>query len=289
MAVYFTFVKPGDTLMGMNLSHGGHLTHGSPVNFSGQFYRFVPYGVNPATGMIDFNEVEDLAKKERPKMITVGASAYSRNIDYKAFRDDRRQGRRIPLRGYCASGRTHRAEAAERSDPPLPRGDIHDAQDPARSAWRVDPARARTSTIRSDSLRRNRAARSGCRSCSTRWSSPAFRAVRSCTSLPARPLHSAKRSSPSFETYARQVISNAQTLAAALIARGYNIVSGGTDNHLMLIDLRNKNINGQRSAGSARHLGHHRQQERRPVRRQESAHHQRHPDRHTGPDHTRHA
>ena len=86
MAVYFTFVKPGDTLMGMNLSHGGHLTHGSPVNFSGQFYRFVPYGVNRETGTIDFNEVEQLALKERPNMITVGASAYSRNIDYKAFR-----------------------------------------------------------------------------------------------------------------------------------------------------------------------------------------------------------
>jgi len=82
MAVYFTFVKPGDTLMGMNLSPGGLLTHGSPVNFSGQFYWFVPYGVRADTGMIDFNEVESLAMKERPKMITVGASAYSRNIDY---------------------------------------------------------------------------------------------------------------------------------------------------------------------------------------------------------------
>ena len=87
MAVYFTFVKPGDTLMGMNLSHGGHLTHGSPVNFSGQFYKFIPYGVNPETGRIDFNEVESLAKQHKPKMITVGASAYSRNIDYKAFRE----------------------------------------------------------------------------------------------------------------------------------------------------------------------------------------------------------
>src|SRR5512140_3507311 len=87
MAVYFTFVKPGDTLMGMNLSHGGHLTHGSPVNFSGQFYKFIPYGVNRETGRIDFNEVEDLAKKHKPKMITVGASAYSRNIDYKTFRE----------------------------------------------------------------------------------------------------------------------------------------------------------------------------------------------------------
>src|SRR5512136_987747 len=76
MAVYFTFVKPGDTVMGMNLSHGGHLTHGSPVNFSGQLYRFVAYGTAKETGRIDFNEVEDIAKREKPKMITVGASAY---------------------------------------------------------------------------------------------------------------------------------------------------------------------------------------------------------------------
>src|SRR5438876_3894874 len=86
MAVYFTFVKPGDTVMGMNLSHGGHLTHGSPVNFSGQLYKFVAYGVQKETGRIDYNEVEAVATREKPKMITVGASAYSRNIDYRAFR-----------------------------------------------------------------------------------------------------------------------------------------------------------------------------------------------------------
>ena len=111
MAVYFTFVKPGDTLMGMNLAHGGHLTHGSPVNFSGQFYKFVAVRREPGDGLIDFNEVEELAKRERPKMITVGASAYSRNIDYKAFRADRRQRRGVPLRRHRASGRTHRARS----------------------------------------------------------------------------------------------------------------------------------------------------------------------------------
>src|SRR5690242_17347132 len=86
MAVYFTFIKPGDKVMGMNLSHGGHLTHGSPVNFSGQLYKFVAYGVAKETGTIDYNEVEKVALAEKPKMITVGASAYSRNIDYKRFR-----------------------------------------------------------------------------------------------------------------------------------------------------------------------------------------------------------
>ena len=86
MAVYFTFLKPGDKVMGMELSHGGHLTHGSPVNFSGMLYNFVSYGISRETGMIDYNIVEDVAKKEKPKMITVGASAYSRNIDYKKFR-----------------------------------------------------------------------------------------------------------------------------------------------------------------------------------------------------------
>src|SRR5512136_2023779 len=87
MGVYFSFLKPGDTVLGMNLSHGGHLTHGSPVNFSGQLYRFVAYGVSKETGKIDYNDVEETAKREKPKMITVGASAYSRNIDYKAFRE----------------------------------------------------------------------------------------------------------------------------------------------------------------------------------------------------------
>lgn len=87
MAVYFTLVKPGDKVMGMNLSHGGHLTHGSPVNFSGMLYNFIPYGINPETEMLDYDQLEELAKKEKPKMITVGASAYSRNINYKRFRE----------------------------------------------------------------------------------------------------------------------------------------------------------------------------------------------------------
>ena len=86
MAVYFTYLKPGDTVLGMDLSHGGHLTHGSPVNFSGKFYKFIPYGIDKETGMIDYNRVEELAYEHKPKMITVGASAYSRSIDYKAFR-----------------------------------------------------------------------------------------------------------------------------------------------------------------------------------------------------------
>ena len=87
MAVYMTMVKPGDKIMGMDLSHGGHLTHGSPVNFSGQLYNFIPYGINPETEVLDYNIIEDMALKEKPKMITVGASAYSRNIDYKQFRE----------------------------------------------------------------------------------------------------------------------------------------------------------------------------------------------------------
>ena len=86
MAVYFSFLKPGDTVLGMNLAHGGHLTHGSPVNFSGQLYRFSAYGVSRNTGLIDYEDVQKMALQERPKMITVGASAYSRNIDYKKFR-----------------------------------------------------------------------------------------------------------------------------------------------------------------------------------------------------------
>jgi glycine hydroxymethyltransferase len=244
MAVYFTFVKPGDTLMGMNLSHGGHLTHGSPVNFSGQFYRFVPYGVNPATGMIDFNEVEDLAKKERPKMITVGASAYSRNIDYKAFRTiaDKvgaflfadiahpagliaRKLLNDPIPScHVVTSTTHKTLRGPRG------GLILLGQDFDNPFGLVAPKSGRTKRMSEllDSM-----------------VIPGIQGGPLMHVIAGKAVAFREALRPSFETYARQVISNARTLAAALLARGYDIVSSGTDNHLMLIDLRNRNLNGK--------------------------------------------
>ncbi len=244
MAVYFTFVKPGDTLMGMNLSHGGHLTHGSPVNFSGQFYKFVPYGVDPSTGMIDFNQVEDLAKKERPKMITVGASAYSRNIDYKAFRAIADK-----VGAFLFADIAHPAGLIARKllNDPIPHchvvtstthktlrgprgGLILLGKDFDNPFGLVAPKSGRTKRMSEllDSM-----------------VIPGIQGGPLMHVIAGKAVAFREALQPSFETYGRQVIRNAQTLANALVARGYNIVSGGTDNHLMLIDLRNKGITGK--------------------------------------------
>jgi glycine hydroxymethyltransferase len=244
MAVYFTFVKPGDTLMGMNLSHGGHLTHGSPVNFSGQFYKFVPYGVSRDTGRIDFNEVEELARKHRPKMITVGASAYSRNIDYKAFREiaDRagaflfadiahpagliaKKLLNDPL-PYChvVTSTTHKTLRGPRG------GLILMGKDFDNPFGLVAPKSGRTKRMSEllDSM-----------------VIPGIQGGPLMHVIAGKAVAFQEALQPGFETYGRQVIANAQTLAAALVRLGYQVISGGTDNHLMLVDLRSKNVTGK--------------------------------------------
>jgi glycine hydroxymethyltransferase len=244
MAAYFTFVKHGDTLMGMNLSHGGHLTHGSPVNFSGRFYRFVPYGVDSETGLIDFNEVEDLARREKPRMITVGASAYSRNIDYKAFREIADS-----VGAFLFADIAHPAGliAKKLLSDPLPHCHV----------------------VTSTTHKTLRGPRGGLVLMGTDYENPfgvvapkSGRVKRMSELLdsmvipgvqggPLMHVIAAKAVAfrealqPEFETYGMQVIKNAQTLAAGLIARGYNVISGGTDNHLMLLDLRNRDLTGK--------------------------------------------
>jgi glycine hydroxymethyltransferase len=244
MAVYFTFAKPGDTLMGMNLSHGGHLTHGSPVNFSGQFYRFVPYGVRAETGMIDFNEVESLAKKERPKMITVGASAYSRNIDYKAFREIADS-----VGAFLFADIAHPAGliAKKLLNDPIPhchvvtstthktlrgpRGGLilmgKDFDNPFGLVWQKSGRTKRMAELLDAMV------------------IPGIQGGPLMHVIAGKAVAFREALAPSFEQYARQVIANAQTLAAELVQYGYNVVSGGTDNHLMLVDLRNRNLTGK--------------------------------------------
>jgi glycine hydroxymethyltransferase len=244
MAVYFTLVKPGDTLMGMNLSHGGHLTHGSPVNFSGQFYRFVAYGVNRETGVIDYNEVEDVARRERPKMITVGASAYSRNIDYRAFREiaDRvgaflfadiahpagliaRKLLNDPL-PYChaVTSTTHKTLRGPRG------GLILMGKDFDNPFGLVAPKSGRTKKMSEllDSM-----------------VIPGIQGGPLMHVIAGKAVAFREALEPAFEAYGKQVILNARTLARTLTARGYQIISGGTDNHLMLVDLRNKDVTGK--------------------------------------------
>lgn len=244
MAVYFTFVKPGDTLMGMNLSHGGHLTHGSPVNFSGQFYKFVPYGVRRETGLIDFNEVEDLAMKHRPKMITVGASAYSRNIDYAAFREiaDRagaflfadiahpagliaRKLLNDPIpHCHVVTSTTHKTLRGPRG------GLILMGKDFDNPFGQVAPKSGRTKRMSEliDSM-----------------VIPGIQGGPLMHVIAGKAVAFLEALLPDFEAYGRQVIRNAQALAARLTALGYDVVSGGTDNHLMLVDLRNRNLTGK--------------------------------------------
>ncbi len=244
MAVYFTFVKHGDKLMGMNLSHGGHLTHGSPVNFSGQFYNFVAYGVNKETGFIDMNEVEDLATKEKPKMITVGASAYSRNIDYQAFRtvadkvgaflfaDIAHPAGLIAKKllndpiPYChvVTSTTHKTLRGPRG------GLILLGKDFENPFGLVAPKSGRTKMMSEllDSM-----------------VIPGIQGGPLMHVIAAKAVGFLENMQPGFETYAKQIIANAKALANKLIALGYHIISNGTDNHLMLMDLRNKNLTGK--------------------------------------------
>ncbi len=244
MAVYFTFVKPGDTLMGMNLSHGGHLTHGSPVNFSGQFYKFVAYGVNRETGYIDFNEVESLAKKERPKMITVGASAYSRNIDYKAFR-----AIADSVGAFLFADIAHPAGLIARKllNDPIPHchivtstthktlrgprgGLILMGKDFDNPFGLVAPKSGRTKRMSEllDSM-----------------VIPGIQGGPLMHVIAGKAVAFREALQPPFDLYAKQVILNARTLATELAGFGYNVVSGGTDNHLMLLDLRNRTLTGK--------------------------------------------
>jgi glycine hydroxymethyltransferase len=244
MAVYFTFLKPGDHVLGMNLSHGGHLTHGSPVNFSGQLYKFSAYGVSKETGYIDYNEVETFAKRDRPKMITVGASAYSRNIDYKAFRTIADQ-----VGAFLFADIAHPAGliATKLLNDPLPHchvvtstthktlrgvrgGLILMGKDFENPFGQVAPKSGRTKMM-SELINSTVI--------------PGIQGGPLMHVIAAKAVGFYENLQPGFVKYSEQVIKNAKALAAALVSRGYNVISGGTDNHLMLIDLRNKNLTGK--------------------------------------------
>jgi glycine hydroxymethyltransferase len=246
MAVYFVYLNPGDTVLGMDLSHGGHLTHGSPVNFSGKFYNFIPYGLDKETGRIDYDKVADLAKEHKPKMITVGASAYSRNIDFKAFRTIADS-----IGAYLLADIAHPAGliAKGRLDNPIPYCDI----------------------VTSTTHKTLRGPRGGIIMMGKNYENP-FGAVAPKSGrkklmgelidsmvmpgiqggplmhvIAAKAVAFKEALSDEFDDYTKQVVKNAQSMADTLIQKGYDIVSGGTDNHLMLIDLRNKGVTGKQA------------------------------------------
>jgi glycine hydroxymethyltransferase len=244
MAVYFVHLKPGDKVLGMDLSHGGHLTHGSPVNFSGQLYNFVSYGVNPETGYIDYNMVEDVAVREKPKMITVGASAYSRNIDYKKFREIADK-----TGAFLFADIAHPAGliAKKLLDDPIPY--CHVVATTTHKTLRGP----RGGMILMGKDYENpfglKAPKSGrIKNMSELIDSMVIPGVQGgplMHVIAAKAVAFKEDLEDSFTEYAKQIIKNAKALADKLVSFGFKIISGGTDNHLMLIDLRNKNITGK--------------------------------------------
>jgi glycine hydroxymethyltransferase len=244
MAVYFTFLKPGDKVLGMDLSHGGHLTHGSPVNFSGKLYDFSAYGVKKETGIIDYDHVEDLAKKHRPKMITVGASAYSRTIDYKAFRAIANS-----VGAFLFADIAHPAGliASRLLDDPVPhchvvtstthktlrgpRGGLIIMGENFENPFGVVAPKSGRTKMMSELL--------------DSMVIPGIQGGPLMHVIAAKAVGFLENLKPEFRSYSQQVIRNAQLLARSLTRRGFQIISGGTDNHLMLVDLRNKGVTGK--------------------------------------------
>jgi len=228
MAVFFALVKPGETVMGMNLDHGGHLSHGSPANISGTYYHIVPYGVNDA-GFIDYDEVERIAKECKPKMIIAGASAYCRKIDFKRFREIADE-----VGAYLMVDMAHIAGlvASGYHESPIPYAHV-------------------TTTTTHKTLR---GPRGGMILSSEEFATehklnkaifPGIQGGPLMHVIAAKAVCFKEALQPEFKVYQQNVVDNAQALCKGLMSRGIKIVSGGTDNHLMLVDLTNYDITGK--------------------------------------------
>jgi glycine hydroxymethyltransferase len=227
MSVYFAAVKPGDTVLGMNLAHGGHLTHGHPLNFSGQLYKIVPYGVRPDTEQIDYEALEQLARDHKPKMIVVGASAYPRIIDFaRIARVAKEVGSIVMVDMAHIAGLV----AVGLHPSPIPHADF----------------------VTSTTHKTLRGPRGGLILCREQYAKDLDRALFPGVQggplmhiIAAKAVCFKEAQEPSFVEYQRQIIANASRLASALTAHGFRLVSGGTDNHLMLVDTFSKGVTGK--------------------------------------------
>lgn len=226
-AVYFAMLQPGDTIMGMNLSHGGHLTHGSPVNISGKYFKIVPYGVSPETERIDYDEMERIALECRPKMIVSGASAYPRVIDFERIR-------RIcdKVGAYMMTDIAHIAGlvAAGLHPSPVPFADF----------------------VTTTTHKTLRGPRGGVIMCKEQYAKQIDKAVFPGTQggplmhiIAAKAVAFGEALTPAFREYQRQIVANAAAMAEEFTRQGIRLVSGGTDNHLMLVDLRGTGVTGK--------------------------------------------
>ncbi len=227
MAVYMAACQPGDTVLGMNLAHGGHLTHGSPVNFSGKLYNIVPYGLDAETGKIDYAEVERLAQEHKPKLIVVGASAYAREIDFPAFR---RIADSVGALVMVDMAHIAGLVAAGVHSSPVPYADF----------------------VTTTTHKTLRGPRGGMILCTEEWAKkinsnifPGIQGGPLMHVIAAKAVAFKEALLPEFKEYASQVVKNAQALAHGLVEKGYKLVSGGTDNHLMLLDFTGTDITGK--------------------------------------------
>lgn len=227
MAVYFTILKPGDTVLGMDLSHGGHLTHGSPVNFSGKLFNFVSYGVDSETERIDYENVRELALKHKPKLIVAGASAYSRVIDFEKLKEICDE-----VNAYFMVDMAHIAGlvAAGEHPSPVPYADF----------------------VTSTTHKTLRGPRGGLILCKEKYAKdldknifPGMQGGPLMHVIAAKAVCFKEALDPSFKTYMKNVVLNCKGLGEELVKYGFKLVSNGTDNHLILVDLTNKNITGK--------------------------------------------
>jgi glycine hydroxymethyltransferase len=227
MAVYFTLLKPGDTVLGMNLAHGGHLTHGHPLNFSGKLYTIVPYGVRQDDERIDYDEFDRLAREHRPKMIIVGASAYPRVIEFERIA---RTAREVGVPVVTDMAHIAGLVAANVHPSPMPHSDF----------------------VTTTTHKTLRGPRGGMVLCTAQYAKdldrslfPGIQGGPLMHVIAAKAVCLKEAMEPGFADYQKQIVANAKRLAAALSAEGFRLVSGGTDNHLMLVDVFSKGITGK--------------------------------------------
>ncbi len=228
MAVYFSVLKPGDTIMGLNLSHGGHLTHGHPINFSCKFFHVVPYGVSQKTEVIDYQELRKLTQEVKPKMIVAGASAYPRELDFKKFREAADE-----VGAYLMVDIAHIAGliVAGLHQSPIPYADF----------------------VTTTTHKTLRGPRGGMIMCREKYAKDLDREVMPGIQggplmhvIAAKAVAFKEALEPSFKEYQVQIVKNAKTLAEEMVKLGYHVISGGTDTHLMLISLVEKNLTGKK-------------------------------------------
>jgi glycine hydroxymethyltransferase len=254
MAVYMSYIQPGDTVLGMDLAHGGHLTHGSPVNFSGKLYNFTSYGVGKETGRIDFDQVLSQAKEHKPKIIVTGASAYPRFIDFEKFREIADS-----IGAYLMADIAHPAGlvATGLHPDPLPVCDVvtttthKTLRGPRGGMILVGKDRENTMGIVAPKSGRVKLISEVIDGVVM----PGIQGGPLMHVIAAKAVGFKENLKPEYKTYCQQIIKNAQALAERLVEHGFNLVSGGTDNHLMLVDLTNKGITGKAAEKALENAG----------------------------------